>query len=99
MHPDGRLIIRTAVRSFSRPDGRIAPIGILSLPIYGSDLEDSPEWLFVSVLFSTKEELTGVPGTPYLTAWANSGKSGREQALRLMAIRVRFVASSRPVMR
>ena len=29
----------------------------------------------------------GVPGTPYLTAWANSGKSGREQALRLMAIR------------
>src|SRR5208282_2681543 len=33
---------------------------------------------------------TGVPGTPYLTAWANSGKSGRarrEQALRLMAIR------------
>src|SRR5271157_2402731 len=29
----------------------------------------------------------GVPGTPYLTAWANSGKSGSEQALRLMAIR------------
>ena len=32
----------------------------------------------------------GVPGTPYLTAWANSGKSGRasrERALRLMAIR------------
>ena len=32
----------------------------------------------------------GVPGTPYLTAWANSGKSGRasrEQALRRMAIR------------
>ena len=29
----------------------------------------------------------GVPGTPYLTAWANSGKSGRELALRLMAIR------------
>jgi phosphohistidine phosphatase SixA len=32
----------------------------------------------------------GVPGTPYLSAWANSGKSGRasrEQALRLMAIR------------
>ena len=31
-----------------------------------------------------------VPGTPYLTAWANSGKSGRatrEQALRLRAIR------------
>ncbi len=31
----------------------------------------------------------GVPGTPYLTAWANSGKSGgatRENALRLMAI-------------
>jgi hypothetical protein len=31
-----------------------------------------------------------VPGTPYLTAWANSGKSGRarrERALRLMAIR------------
>ena len=28
----------------------------------------------------------GVPGTPYLTAWANSGKSRREQALRLMAI-------------
>ena len=29
---------------------------------------------------------SGVPGTPYLTAWANSGKSGRasrEQALRL----------------
>src|SRR5208282_5350101 len=24
--------------------------------------------------------------TPYLTAWANSGKSGRERALRLMAI-------------
>src|SRR5208337_2916013 len=33
---------------------------------------------------------TGVPGTPYLTAWANSGKSGRanrEQALRHMASR------------
>src|SRR5271157_6294916 len=33
---------------------------------------------------------SGVPGTPYLTAWANSGKSGRatrEQALRLMGIR------------
>ena len=29
----------------------------------------------------------GVPRTPYLTAWANSGKSGRERALRLMAIR------------
>jgi len=29
----------------------------------------------------------GVPGTPYLTAWANSGKSGREQALRLLSIR------------
>src|SRR5271165_4334917 len=32
----------------------------------------------------------GVPGTPYLTACANSGKSGRasrEQALRRMAIR------------
>src|SRR5271157_150731 len=29
----------------------------------------------------------GVPGTPYLIAWANSGKSGREQPLRLMAIR------------
>jgi len=32
----------------------------------------------------------GVPGTPYLTAWANSGKSGRasrEQALHRMAIR------------
>src|SRR5271157_3368461 len=32
----------------------------------------------------------GVPGTPYLTAWANSGKSGRasrERALRRMAIR------------
>jgi len=32
----------------------------------------------------------GVPGTPYLTAWANSGKSGRasrEQALRRMGIR------------
>ena len=32
----------------------------------------------------------GVPGTPHLTAWANSGKSGRasgEQALRRMAIR------------
>ncbi len=31
----------------------------------------------------------GVPGPPYLTAWANSGKSGgatREHALRLMAI-------------
>ena len=31
-----------------------------------------------------------VPGTPYLTAWANSGKSGRatrERALRLRAIR------------
>src|SRR5208337_3953544 len=28
-----------------------------------------------------------VPGTPYLTAWANSGKSGKELALRLMAIR------------
>ena len=28
---------------------------------------------------------SGVPGTPYLTAWANSGKSGRELALRLMA--------------
>ena len=28
-----------------------------------------------------------VPGTPYLTAWANSGKSRREQELRLMAIR------------
>ncbi len=31
-----------------------------------------------------------VPGTPYLTAWANSGKSGRasrERALRRMAIR------------
>src|SRR5271157_6058562 len=31
-----------------------------------------------------------VPGTPCLTAWANSGKSGRariEQALRLMGIR------------
>src|SRR5208337_5231073 len=27
----------------------------------------------------------GVPGTPYLTAWANSGKSRREQKLRLMA--------------
>src|SRR5208283_1277979 len=26
-----------------------------------------------------------VPGTPYPTAWANSGKSRREQALRLMA--------------
>ena len=25
--------------------------------------------------------------TPYLTAWANSGKSRREQALRLLAIR------------
>ena len=31
--------------------------------------------------------LEGVPGTPYLTAWANSGKSGRELALRLMATR------------
>ena len=33
---------------------------------------------------------SGVPGTPNLTAWANSGKSGRatrEQALRLMGIR------------
>jgi len=32
----------------------------------------------------------GVPGTPYLTAGANSGKSGRarrEEALRLMAVR------------
>ena len=32
----------------------------------------------------------GVPGTPFLTAWANSGKSGRatrEQALRPMCIR------------
>ena len=29
----------------------------------------------------------GVSGTPYLTAWANSGKSGRERALRLMTIR------------
>ena len=32
----------------------------------------------------------GVPGTPHLTAWANSGKSGkasREQALRRVAIR------------
>jgi hypothetical protein len=28
----------------------------------------------------------GVPETPYLTAWANSGKSGRKLALRLMAI-------------
>src|SRR5208337_4999252 len=28
-----------------------------------------------------------VPGKPYLTAWANSGNSGRELALRLMAIR------------
>ena len=28
-----------------------------------------------------------VPGTPYPTAWANSGKSRRKQALRLMAIR------------
>ena len=28
-----------------------------------------------------------VPGTPYLTAWANSGKSRRERASRLMAIR------------
>ena len=26
-----------------------------------------------------------VPGTPCLTPWANSGKSGRELALRLMA--------------
>jgi len=33
------------------------------------------------------DESFGVPGTPYLTAWANSGKSGRERALRLMAIR------------
>ena len=36
------------------------------------------------------EKDVGVPGTPYLTAWANSGKSGRasrEQALRRMAIR------------
>jgi len=33
---------------------------------------------------------SGVPGTPYLTAWANTGKSGRasrEQALRRMAVR------------
>ena len=30
---------------------------------------------------------TGVTEIPYLTAWANSGKSWREQALRLMAIR------------
>jgi len=37
----------------------------------------SGEWRVVS----------GVPGTPYLTAWTNSGKSGREQALRLLAIR------------
>ena len=29
----------------------------------------------------------GVPGTPYLTAWADSRKSRREQALRLMASR------------
>ena len=29
----------------------------------------------------------GVPGTPYITAWANSGKSRRKRALRLMAIR------------
>ena len=37
-----------------------------------------------------RKELGGVPVTPYLTAWASSGKSGRatrEQALRLMAIR------------
>ncbi len=37
-----------------------------------------------------RQELGGVPVTPYLTAWASSGKSGRatrEQALRLMAIR------------
>src|SRR5208337_2577224 len=30
---------------------------------------------------------SGVPGTPYLTAWPNSGKSERERALRLKAIR------------
>ena len=27
----------------------------------------------------TSSMALGVPGTPYLTAWANSGKSGREQ--------------------
>ena len=34
-----------------------------------------------------RSPLPRVPGTPYLTAWSNSGKSGRERALRLMAIR------------
>jgi len=36
---------------------------------------------------SNRWDWPGVPETPYLTAWANLGKSGREQALRLMAIR------------
>ena len=34
---------------------------------------------------SVKDRVGVVPGTPLLTAWANSGKSGRELALRLMA--------------
>ena len=33
------------------------------------------------------EPQIGLPGKPYLTAWANSGNSGRELALRLIAIR------------
>ena len=41
-------------------------------------------WLLYSRYDNTPQ---GVPGTPYLTAWSNSGKSGRERALRLMAIR------------
>jgi hypothetical protein len=49
----------------------------------------------IAALFrGSRCKVKGVPGTPYLTAWANSGKSRREQELRLMAIRVRFVASS-----
>ena len=34
---------------------------------------------------SVKDRVGVVPGTPFLTTWANSGKSGRELALRLMA--------------
>jgi hypothetical protein len=49
-----------------------------------------PDRSFRAWLKTVTQNACGVPGTPYLTAWANSGKSGRatrEQALRLMCIR------------